>query len=89
MPLARRARVTSTELHVDLRDGRHLVVPLREFRVLELAPRHAREKVTIMRPGIGLVWRDINFDLGVGGLVRQATEHGTVTPARPKRPRRR
>ena len=70
-PLAKSARVVNDNLRINLRDGRVLTVPLKQFPELRLAPAKARRKVRAAWGGTGIDWPDLRFELGVGGLVRQ------------------
>ena len=70
-PLARRVAVVGRELVVDLQDGRRLVLPLRWFPLVSLAPEKARRKVRVIFAGTGIEWPDLGYELGVDGLSHQ------------------
>lgn len=70
-PLAKTARVVGNKLNLTLRDGRKFSVPLRWFPGIAAAPASAKRKIQITRPGIGVRWPILGYDLGVGGLVSE------------------
>ena len=74
-PLACSASVEGNYLHVCLRDGRSFRIHLSTFPSLFLAPEPARSHIRIVRPGIGLRWPDLGYELGVGGLVNLVSKH--------------
>lgn len=70
-PFARRARVRNTTLEIDLDNGTTVACPLDAYRGIALAPERARRHVRVIRPGIGLRWPDLGYELGIEGLLRQ------------------
>lgn len=69
--LATKVTVVGKRLKVKLDNGKTLDLPLTWFPSVNLAPGKVRRKVQIIRPGIGLEWPDISYELGIGGLCRQ------------------
>jgi hypothetical protein len=69
-PFAKRATVVGTNLRIALDNGTIAVCPLDPFPGLVLAPKRARHHVNVIRPGIGLRWPDLGYELGVEGLLR-------------------
>lgn len=71
MPLAHKAYIQNQSLHVHLRNGDKLELPIHWFPLLKIAPKPARDRIRIMGPGIGLRWPDLGYELGVEGLTKQ------------------
>jgi hypothetical protein len=69
-------RVTAMTLEVDLRDGRHLSVPLDWFPRLAAAPDAARANWELSAAGYGVHWPELDEDVGVTGLLRSAQSTG-------------
>jgi hypothetical protein len=59
----------SSNMWVELADGRKLGVPLAYFPRLLHATARQRKNFTISGGGIGLHWKDIDEDISVRGLV--------------------
>jgi hypothetical protein len=68
-PLAAHVELTSSELIVDLVDGRRLEVPLSWFPRLERASAKDRRNLEILGDGEGIHWPALDEDLGVEGLL--------------------
>lgn len=60
---------TSDEMHVSLKDGRMLWVPLSWFPALERASSAQRHAVEISPAGAGLHWPQLDEDISVDGLL--------------------
>lgn len=52
-------------------NGETIVCSLDPYPGIRLAPERARRNVRIIRPGIGLRWPDLGYELGIEGLLRQ------------------
>lgn len=64
--------VTDAELIVRLRDGRRLAAPLEWFPRLKTATAAQRANWEFAAAGLGIRWPDLDEDIGVAGLLRQA-----------------
>lgn len=72
--------VDADSLHVELADGRRIVVPLAWFpRLLAAAPAQ-RSRWELLGGGLGIHWPDLDEDLSVEGLLR-----GSLPPGESKR----
>ena len=69
---ARRVDVTTTELRVELTDGRRITVPLSWFPRLESAEAEARANWELLGDGEGIHWPDADEDLSIAGLLAGA-----------------
>jgi hypothetical protein len=72
-PFARSAKVIGTTLEISLDNGTTAVCPLDPYPGIKLAPERARRRVRVIRPGIGLRWPDLGYELGIEGLLRNCT----------------
>jgi hypothetical protein len=66
-------RMTDSAIEVVLRDGRRLGVPLDHFPWLASASEAARTRWEIGAGGYGVVWPDLEEEIGVLGLLRAAS----------------
>jgi hypothetical protein len=66
---AESVEVTSSELLVNLKDGRRLGVPITWFPRLLAAPQSARQNWLLLGEGEGIHWPDIDEDLSISGLL--------------------
>ena len=66
---AKRARITSDALVVELQDGRSLSVPLAWYPRLAEGRPNERRKWELIGPGIGIHWPDLDEDISVEGLL--------------------
>lgn len=73
LPLAKNARVRAGILRLELLDGRLFFFPMAGFPVISAYPVSAQKNVRVIFGGTGISWPDLGYELGVGGLVRQAT----------------
>lgn len=71
----------SSNMWVELADGRKLGVPLAYFPRLLHATARQRKNYTISGGGIGLHWEDIDEDISVKGLVLGIGDR-TIPPSR-------
>ena len=69
-------RVTDSELHVALVDGRSISVPLVWFPRLRDATPKERDNWELLGDGEGIHWPDVDEDLSVAGLLRGARPPG-------------
>lgn len=83
-PFARRAKVEGNILEILLDDNTTATCTLDAYPGITLAPEHARRRVRVIPPGIGLRWPDLGYELGIEGLLRQCS----ITPRVPKGARR-
>ncbi|MCH8311638.1 MAG: DUF2442 domain-containing protein [Nitrospinae bacterium] len=68
-PLAKKATFDSTNMWVELTDGRKLGIPLAYFpRLLHAAPKQL-ENYEISGGGTGLHWEELDEDILVKGLM--------------------
>ena len=63
-------RFEAESLHVQLIDGREIVVPLEWFPTLRNATNEQRDNWRFIGKGVGIHWEDLDEDLSVGGLLR-------------------
>lgn len=77
--LAAACRVEGADLVVTLRDGRELRTPVENYPLLRHATRAQLANVQLVGSGLGLHWPDLDEDLSVAGLLRDAA---SVGPAR-------
>lgn len=68
-PRAVDVRVTDSELHVRLQDGRSVTVPLSWFPRLLAASPAARAEWRLIGAGDGIHWPQIDEDLSVARLL--------------------
>jgi Protein of unknown function (DUF2442) len=68
-PLAQGVRVTRDTLHVDLSDGRTILVPLAWYPRLLHATADERKNWRLIGKGRGIHWETIDEDISVEGLV--------------------
>ena len=66
---AKRVRVTGDVLVVELRDGRIVSVPLHWYPRLESGRAAERRNWTLIGPGTGIHWPDLDEDISVEGLL--------------------
>lgn len=69
IPLAQEVRVTQDTLHVDLRDGRTILVPLAWYPRLLHASENERKIWRLIGRGRGIHWESIDEDISVEGLL--------------------
>jgi Protein of unknown function (DUF2442) len=78
--LARRVRVTSDSLVVDLADGRTLAVPLAWYPRLAHGTFSRRSKWRLIGRGEGIHWPDLDEDISVEGLLAgQASDESRMS----------
>jgi len=70
-PFARSAKVVGTMLEIALDSGATVECSLDPYPGIMLAPERARRRVRIIKPGIGLRWPDLGYELGIEGLLSQ------------------
>ena len=80
-PRATRAWFGSGLLHVKLEDGRVLSAAYKRFTRLARATPAQRNHCELVGKGVGIHWPDIDEDLSVDGLLRDAVR---VRPAKKK-----
>lgn len=68
--------VSEDELRAELLDGRTITVPLAWFPRLLEATQEQRDNWRIIGDGEGIHWSDIDEDLSVAGLLREAPAVG-------------
>jgi len=57
-------------MHVQLSDGREIIVPLEWFPSLRNATDEQRNKWRLIGKGVGIHWEDLDEDISVAGLLR-------------------
>lgn len=57
-------------MHVELSDGREIVVPLEWFPTLRKATDKQRNNWRLIGKGVGIHWEELDEDLSVGGLLQ-------------------
>jgi hypothetical protein len=68
-PLAQGVTVTQDTLHVDLSDGRTILVPLAWYPRLLHATENERKNWRLIGKGRGIHWEAIDEDISVEGLL--------------------
>jgi len=66
---AKRVRVTGDLLIVELRDGRTVSVPINWYPRLAAGRPAERRNWTLIGPGTGIHWPDLDEDISVEGLL--------------------
>lgn len=79
-PRAKTVRPEGTRLHIGLKDGRELAVPIEWFEWLAVASEEQRRDVSIVEGGAGLWWNALDEGLSVPWFFG--------LPEDPPRPRR-
>lgn len=67
--LAERVHFDSTNMYVQLTDGRHIAVPLDRFARLYSATPEQRAQWEFIGPGVGIHWEEIDEDISVESLM--------------------
>ena len=84
-PLVKKATFDSTNMWVELTDGRKLGVPLAYFpRLLHAAPEQL-ENYEISGGGTGLHWEELDEDILVEDLTLSAGNRALPSPSTPQR----
>jgi len=78
---AKGLRFEGNRLIVLFRDGREMHVPLRLYPSLRRATASEREEWTMIGPGKGFHWAELDLDLSVDGLIQGL---GEAIPAPPR-----
>jgi hypothetical protein len=81
-PLARHVRVTDRALVVELRDGRVVSVPIEWYPRLAEGTRRERSHWTLLGPGSGIHWPDLDEDVSIDGLLQGRPSHESATSLR-------
>ena len=82
IPTAKAVKVSGDALVVELRDGRHVSVPLTWYpRLAEATPRE-RRNWELIGPGIGIHWPDIDEDISVEALLAGLASNESATSLR-------
>lgn len=68
--LAISIRFDADRMHVQLSDGREIIVPLEWFPSLRNATDEQRNKWRLIGKGVGIHWEDLDEDISVAGLLR-------------------
>ena len=63
-------RFDADRMHVQLSDGREIIVPLEWFPSLRNATDEQRNKWRLIGKGVGIHWEDLDEDISVAGLLR-------------------
>ena len=63
-------RFDADRIHVELSDGREIIVTLEWFPSLRNATDEQRNKWRIIGKGVGIHWDDLDEDISVAGLLR-------------------
>jgi hypothetical protein len=56
-------------MHVHLKDGRSISVPISRFQRLQNATDEQRQKWELIGPGVGIHWEEIDEDISVENLL--------------------
>jgi len=83
-PLAKKATFDSTNMWVELTDGRKLGVPLAYFPRLLHAARKQLENYEISGGGTGLHWEELDEDILVKGLMMGIGDKTRPSSSTPK-----
>jgi len=68
-PAATRVSVTGSVIDIELTDGRRLSVPVSWYPRLEHATEAERNHWSLIGPGLGIRWPDVDEDISVEALV--------------------
>jgi hypothetical protein len=68
--LATDVRFDKEKVHVRLRDGREISVPLAWFPKLKQASQKQRKNWRLIGKGIGIHWPDLDEDISVSALLK-------------------
>ena len=68
--LATDIRFDADRMHVQLSDGREIIVLLEWFPSLRNATDEQRNKWRLIGRGVGIHWEDLDEDISVAGLLR-------------------
>ena len=68
--LATDIRFDADRMHVQLSDGREIIVPLEWFPSLRNATDEQRNRWRLIGKGVGIHWEDLDEDISVAGLLR-------------------
>jgi hypothetical protein len=68
--LAADVRFNKDKIHVRLRDGREISVPLEWFPTLKEASPKQRRNWRLIGKGIGINWPDLDEDISVSALLK-------------------
>ena len=68
--LAISIRFDADRMHVQLSDGREIIIPLEWFPSLRNATDEQRNKWRLIGKGVGIHWEDLDEDISVAGLLR-------------------
>ena len=68
--LALGVRFSGDMLHVNLSDGREVLVPLEWFPRLRDATPEQRKNWRLIGRGVGIHWEDVDEDISVASLLR-------------------
>ena len=68
--LATSIHFDAERMHVQLSDGREILVPLEWFPALRNATEKQRNNWRLIGKGVGIHWEDIDEDLSLEGLLR-------------------
>ena len=63
-------RFDADRIHVQLSDGREIIVPMEWFPSLCNATDEQRNKWRLIGKGVGIHWDDLDEDISVAGLLR-------------------
>ena len=77
--MATQVRFTESEICVDLRDGRTIILPFTEVKSLAGANQRERENWRLVGGGEGVHWPDLDEDLSVAGMLRNGRIGATST----------
>jgi Protein of unknown function (DUF2442) len=75
--IAKEVKFDDALMHVSLRDGRIVSIPLIWFPLLQAATPEQRAQYKIAGGGISLHWLDLDEDLSVAGLMAGADRRST------------
>jgi len=68
--LATDIRFDADRMHVQLSDGREIIVPLEWFPSLRNATDEQRNRWRLIGKGVGIHWEDLDEDISLDGLLR-------------------
>jgi hypothetical protein len=69
LTLAESVDFDDVAMHVHLKDGRRITVPIRRFKRLKDATNEQRQHWELIGPGVGIHWEEIDEDISVENLM--------------------
>lgn len=71
--------LTSTDIFVELEDGKKASLPIKDFPLLYNASEEQREKFEVI-DGYALHWPELGEDLSIAGFFEKQTNNDSIYP---------